>query len=37
MKRSRFRESQVVAILKEVALGAKVGNLCRKHGISDPK
>jgi putative transposase len=36
MKKSRFSESQIVAILKEVELGAKVGETCRKHGISDP-
>jgi putative transposase len=36
MKKSRFSESQIVAILKEVELGAKVAETCRKHGISDP-
>ena len=36
MKKSRFSESQIVAILKEVDLGAKVVETCRKHGISDP-
>jgi putative transposase len=36
MKKSRFSESQIVAILKEVELGGKVGETCRKHGISDP-
>jgi putative transposase len=36
MKKSRFSESQIVAILKEAELGAKVGETCRKHGISDP-
>ena len=35
MKKSRFREAQIVGILKEVELGAKVGDTCRKHGISD--
>jgi putative transposase len=35
-KKSRFSESQIVAILKEVELGAKVGETCRKHDISDP-
>lgn len=35
MKKSRFSEAQIVAILKEVKLGAKVGDTCRKHGISD--
>jgi putative transposase len=36
MKKSRFSESQIVGILKEVELGAKVGDTCRKHGISEP-
>jgi putative transposase len=35
MKRSRFTEEQIVAILKEHALGAKAGDLARKHGISE--
>ena len=35
MKKSRFSEAQIVAILKEVELGAKVGDTCRKHGVSD--
>jgi len=36
MKKSRFSESQIVGILKEVELGAKVNETCRKHGISEP-
>ena len=32
----KISESQIVAILKEVELGAKVVETCRKHGISDP-
>ena len=35
MKKTRFSESQIVAILKEVELGAKVGETCRKRGVSD--
>lgn len=31
MKKSRFTESQIVAILKEVDSGLKVADLCRKH------
>lgn len=29
MNESRFSENQIVAILKEVELGAKVGETCR--------
>ena len=36
MKKSRFSEAQMVGLLKEVELGAKVGETCRKHGISEP-
>jgi putative transposase len=36
MKKSKFSESQFVGILKEVELGAKVGETCRKHGVSEP-
>ena len=36
MKKSRFTESQVVAILKEADGGLKVAEVCRRHGISQP-
>ena len=36
MKMSEFSEEQIVRILKEVEAGAKVGETCRKHGISEP-
>ena len=36
MKKSKFSEEQIVRILKEVEVGAKVGETCRKHGISEP-
>lgn len=36
MKKSRFSEAQIVGFLKEVEMGAKVDETCRKHGISEP-
>lgn len=36
MTKSRFSEAQMVGIPKEVEMGAKVGETCRKHGISEP-
>ena len=36
MKRSRFTEEQIIAILKEQEAGMKTADVCRKHGISQP-
>ena len=36
MKKTRFTETQIVAILqKQETTGAKVSDICREHGISD--
>ena len=35
MKRKRWTEEQIIAVLKEHELGAKTADLCRKHGISE--
>jgi putative transposase len=35
MKRARFTEEQIIAILKEAEAGTKVAELSRRHGISD--
>ena len=34
MKKSRFTDSQVLAILKQVEGGVPVAELCRQHGMS---
>ncbi len=36
MKRSRFTEEQIIAILHEQEAGVPVADLCRKHGLSSP-
>jgi putative transposase len=36
MKRSRFTEEQIIAILREQETGVRVAELCRKHGLSSP-
>lgn len=35
MKKSRFTEDQVLAILREQDGGTKVVDICRKHGITE--
>jgi len=35
MRRSRFGEEQIIAILREQEAGAATTEVCRRHGISD--
>jgi putative transposase len=35
MKKSRYSEEQIIAVLKEHQAGIPVAELCRKHGISE--
>ena len=35
MKRKRFSEEQIIEILRLHQAGAKLGDLCRQHGISE--
>jgi len=37
MKKQRFTEERIIAVLKEQEAGMKVADLCRKYGISDAK
>ena len=34
MKKSRFTDSQIIAVLKQAEPGTPVPDLCRQHGIS---
>ena len=34
MKKSRYREEQIIGILKQQEAGVKTADLCREHGIS---
>ena len=34
MKRSRFSEEQIIAVLKEQEAGVATADICRKHGVS---
>jgi putative transposase len=35
MQRKKYTEEQIIQVLKEGEAGAKVADLCRKHGMSD--
>ena len=35
MRKARFKETQIVRVLKEVEGGRQVNEVCREHGISD--
>lgn len=35
MKRKRFSEEQILAVLKQAETGRPVAELCREHGVSD--
>ena len=34
MKRKRFSEEKIIGVLKEHEAGAKIDDICRRHGIS---
>lgn len=36
MKRSRFSEEQIIALLKEQRAGMATAEVCRRHGINSP-
>lgn len=35
MTRKRYTEEQIIGVLKESEAGARTGELCRKHGMSE--
>jgi putative transposase len=35
MKRSRFSEEQIIAILREQEAGSKTVEVCRRHGVTE--
>jgi len=36
MKRGRFSQHQIIAVLKTVEAGRTVRDICREHEVSDP-
>jgi putative transposase len=36
MRKSRFNEQQIIAVLKEHEAGMSTAEVCRRHGISQP-
>ncbi len=36
MRKSKFTEAQIIAIVREGEAGAKTEEICRRHGISQP-
>jgi len=36
MKRSRFTEEQIIAVLREQEAGVPTAEVCRKYGVSSP-
>lgn len=36
MRKSKWTEAQIVAILREHEQGRKVADICREHGVSQP-
>ena len=35
MKKSRYKEEQIIAVMKEVDAGAKLQDVCRRLGVSE--